>query len=997
MPSRARPSRDVIRTPARSGDGDPDSSDDDESSLASSSSKSSASTKSTSSTSSSSKSSGTDGSDSPLVRTPGGLRGAGAGDDGGDSSSSDSEQDDMNKLKGLELFEDDEGMGSMINGRRRSSVSLRISNKRRAVLEAKAGLGNKTKVEEEDQDRYSDSSDSSIDLPSASDDSGDDGDGGDNSADVRDKDGNVTSVSSGRDRRYALPSHGVPLETLKSLAKIVKKITKACDRAPMTTKEVVREVIMPLTALERCSFVDLLYDREKSLKAAGHVMTKKTEEYRGIKDKTARKKSYGIAKKISVPNYPIGRKYKANVFVCHGWNNKFVDLVEALESFQAQETEGDFKTTDQVLYFWMDVFCINQWKPIVGNGRCPPPIWFQTTFPEFMKTINWTVVVLMPWNKPVALHRTWCLYEIVVTMQNKGRVSMQFSKERHPLFLGMLEHHYDRARAVIDGMDINVDYSAARSTEAQEAIFETVFTRLDHGSMFAVNNLVSRALHTWSRAKTLHKLEIQFSSLRLKGESLRKKNKSSWTKLVRSSLFCNAFGCVEAFDKEEHIKDNDVAMLSLAQFIGRLYMEQEQYEQAEEYYKVAMQGSEKICGPNSPSTMILLGNIAVVFKKKGDMKEAETMFQRCLQRKEAVLGVDHESTLGTVLNIAAFLRENKRYKESIGMYKRALQVQEEQYGENHEVTLKTVEDLASVHLETGSTKDTLGLLLRILTSKTVQMGTDHPETLTVLENIADMYAVEENYELARDAYIKASRAREKVFGRNHPSTLAVYSNLAALEERIGDFAKARQYYDTMIDGVIKTLGRTHFRVYMIMDKQINCDVKTGSASPQQIYAMTYELFSKAENILTMEDPVAQTIAQHLADSLIVLKRYKEASIYFRKCYEARKKTIGSDESYTLVVQYGLAFSLAQCKSFKEAYHLFQDLVSRFDEHPDFGPEHPKTISTVRSYLDVCRISGDKNSVEALLRRLHKFYADKHGHEDEKTLAVVADLAKSYVA
>ena len=107
--------------------------------------------------------------------------------------------------------------------------------------------------------------------------------------------------------------------------------------------------------------------------------------------------------------------------------------------------------------------------------------------------------------------------------------------------------------------------------------------------------------------------------------------------------------------------------------------------------------------------------------------------------------------------------------------------------------------------------------------------------------------------------------------------------------------------------------------------------------------------------------------------------------------------IGSDESYTLVVQYGLAFSLAQCKSFKEAYHLFQDLVSRFDEHPDFGPEHPKTISTIRSYLDVCRISGDKNSVEALLRRLHKFYADKYGHEDEKTLAVVADLAKSYVA
>ena len=201
----------------------------------------------------------------------------------------------------------------------------------------------------------------------------------------------------------------------------------------------------------------------------------------------------------------------------------------------------------------------------------------------------------------------------------------------------------------------------------------------------------------------------------------------------------------------------------------------------------------------------------------------------------------------------------------------------------------------------------------------------------------------------------------------------------------------------MIDGVIKTLGRTHFRVYMIMDKQIVCDIKTQSSSPQQIYQMTYELFSKAEKILTLDDPVAQTIAQHLADSLVVLKRYKEASVYYRKCYEARKKMIGEDESYTLVVQYGLAYSLAQSKSFKEAYMHFKDLIERFDSHPEFGPEHPKTITTIKSYLDVCRISGDKGTVEAILRRLHKFYTDKHGHEHELTLGVVSDLAQSYVA
>ena len=61
-----------------------------------------------------------------------------------------------------------------------------------------------------------------------------------------------------------------------------------------------------------------------------------------------------------------------------------------------------------------------------------------------------------------------------------------------------------------------------------------------------------------------------------------------------------------------------------------------------------------------------------------------------------------------------------------------------------------------------------------------------------------------------------------------------------------------------------------------MDKQITCDIHTDRSSNEKVNRMTYELFSKAENILTIDDPVTQTIAQHLGDSLVKMKRYKEA-------------------------------------------------------------------------------------------------------------------------
>ena len=159
--------------------------------------------------------------------------------------------------------------------------------------------------------------------------------------------------------------------------------------------------------------------------------------------------------------------------------------------------------------------------------------------------------------------------------------------------------------------------------------------------------------------------------------------------------------------------------------------------------------------------------------------------------------------------------------------------------------------------------------------------------------------------------------------------------------------------------------------------------------------MTFELFTKANTVLGMNDPVSQTIANHLGDCLVKLKRHKEAVIYFRKCYVARKELLGPNDSYTLVAQYGLAYCLANSKNFREAHSIFEELLERFDGHPDFGRDHEKTLSTIKSYLDVCKISGDKTNVELLLRRLHNHYSATLGYDHPTTMAVINDLSQSY--
>jgi nucleolin len=111
--------------------------------------------------------------------------------DSDSDSDSDSEEDDVSKLRGLELFDDEEGFGISTGSRRRSSVSMRISHKRRAVLEEKAGLMDENAKDalKLDEDRYSDSSDSSFEIPDSEDDDDSDSESGGNDDDVDGEDG----------------------------------------------------------------------------------------------------------------------------------------------------------------------------------------------------------------------------------------------------------------------------------------------------------------------------------------------------------------------------------------------------------------------------------------------------------------------------------------------------------------------------------------------------------------------------------------------------------------------------------------------------------------------------------------------------------------------------------------------------------------------------------------------------------------------------------------
>ncbi len=82
-----------------------------------------------------------------------------------------------------------------------------------------------------------------------------------------------------------------------------------------------------------------------------------------------------------------------------------------------------------------------------------------------------------------------------------------------------------------------------------------------------------------------------------------------------------------------------------------------QISNAEEMYRRAMEGYEKVLGVEHPSTLISVNNLASVLQDQGKYEAAEVMRRRALEEYKKVLEFEHPSTL-----LASVLQDQEKYE-----------------------------------------------------------------------------------------------------------------------------------------------------------------------------------------------------------------------------------------------------------------------------------------------------------------------------------------------
>ena len=168
-------------------------------------------------------------------------------------------------------------------------------------------------------------------------------------------------------------------------------------------------------------------------------------------------------------------------FLSHAWTHRFEDVVEAL-ALREEESEDD-----GVCFYWFDCFSLDEHATQV----LPQDFW-SDTFKEAIRMIGRTVMVLSPWDKPVALTRAWCLWELFCSVEGGSSFEIALPPAERRAFEVALAAGYNSVHLAFANID--VEQSKAGQEDDEVMIKQQV---VENGGYVRLNSVAIGAVRQW--------------------------------------------------------------------------------------------------------------------------------------------------------------------------------------------------------------------------------------------------------------------------------------------------------------------------------------------------------------------------------------------------------------------------------------------------------------------------------------------------------------------
>ena len=474
----------------------------------------------------------------------------------------------------------------------------------------------------------------------------------------------------------------------------------------------------------------------------------------------------------------------AGVFISHAWNSKFDDVIASFE---------DFFDKDANPYIWFDLFCTNQ------HDLHKPSEWYSTTIKEAIGKFGDFVLILSPWDNPLPLTRTFCLYELWLAEKMNCKFHVAMTSIDRQKFLEDIILHPTHFLTVVNS--VNIGRSLSHNPTDKKKIYESIQLKVGFHNF---NKIVSTKMANWICSEVL-----------------------------------------EAIQEEE----DELQQLQFMNALALIYENQGRYEESEVLLYDALEISRKNLGPENHHAFAAMNNLANVYQSQGKHEKAATLYKECLEMMKLKLKPDHPDTLTTTLNLAESLILIKKFQEAepiwrqiyeanleiYGIHNRitldnlynvgiccagegnypeaeillkdCLMYRDALFGSEHPSTLRTMISLASVYDEEGRLQESEAMLVDCMSLIRMKLGNDNATIMNANYDLGTLYIKMEKYPTAEHLLHDCFNWRKKNLGPIHVDTLDAQHALGHLFEVTDRLEEAKGVFAYCHDGYVKTLGK----------------------------------------------------------------------------------------------------------------------------------------------------------------------------------------------
>jgi tetratricopeptide (TPR) repeat protein len=338
--------------------------------------------------------------------------------------------------------------------------------------------------------------------------------------------------------------------------------------------------------------------------------------------------------------------------------------------------------------------------------------------------------------------------------------------------------------------------------------------------------------------------------------------------------------------------------------LGRFYMSQGLYEQAELWAEQCLSITLNCFGTEHSAVANSLNNLATLYNFQGRYREAEPLHLQSLSLHERLLVVDHFGLATSLNNLANLYHHQGRYKEAEPLYQQALSLHKRFLLEDHSDVAMILNNLGWLYSSQSRYSEAETLFLQALELCQGLWGEDHPGVAMILHNLALLYDSQNRYEEAETLCLQSLSLCKRLFGEDHPKIAASLCGLASVYKSQGRYGEAEPLLLQAVELCKRTLGEDHPHLATSLNNLAGLYYYQGRYSEAK--PLLLEALELQKRLLGKEHPEVATTLNSLANLCFSDGRYEDAEFLYLGALEICEQRLGSIHPYTISSQKSLA-------------------------------------------------------------------------------------------